>query len=255
MEKVELEAKLRKKVGTASSRCLRRQGRVPAVVYGRDIKPTNVEVDLKKFIMITSGEAGYNIIIDLKISEDSKSKKEQVLTQDVQRDPLTGQVIHIDFHKIIMTEEIKTKVPVELRGESIGVKEDEGILIHSLREIEIKCLPAEIPEKFELDVSELKIGDTLHVSDIKAGKGIEILTPGTEMVVNIAPPTKEEEIAPPPELVPAAEVPAEKGAPPPEVPPEEKAKEKAKPEAKAPAPKEEAKAPAKEGKPGKEEKK
>ena len=249
MEKVELEAKLRKKIGTSPSKAIRRTGMVPAVVYGREIKPMNVEIDVKKFIKTISGEAGHNVIIELKISDDGKAKKEQVLTKNIQKNPLNGKIIHIDFHKIILTEAIKAKVPVDLIGVPVGVKEDGGILIHGLREIELKCLPTEIPEKYELDVSSLKINDTLHVSDLKAAKGVEFLTPETDMLAKVAPPTKEEELAPAPEVV-AAEIPSEKGVPVAEEgapPPEGKEAEKgAKPEKEA--------KPAKEGAPAKGEK-
>ena len=134
-----------------------------------------------------------------------------------------------------MEEEIKTKVPIELIGEAVGVKEHEGIMVHGLREVEVKCLPGEIPGKFEVDVSSMKINDALHISDLKAPKGVEILSSLEETVVYISPPTKEEELAPV-EEVPAAEVPSEMGAAPEEVPAaSEKAAEKKAVEKKAEA--------------------
>ena len=262
MEKVELEAKLRGKTGRASSRVFRREGKIPAVVYGKEIKSFSVLIDLKMFSKTISGDAGFNVLIDLKMSDHGKAKSQLVLTQEIQRNPLTGEIIHVDFHKIILTEKIKANVPVELIGGTpIGVKEDGGILIHGLREVEVKCLPTEIPEKFELNVSEFKIGDTYHVSDLTVDKEVEVLTLSTEMLANVAPPAKEEELAPAPELA-AAEVPSEKGAVPEgaeAIPEEEKAgaeaKGKAEAKAEGKAPKEEGKAPAKEAKPAKEQKK
>ena len=143
----------------------------------------SVEVDYKKFIKIISSKAGRNVIINMKIASDGKAQNIPVITHEVQKNPINDSIIHVDFYKVKMEEEIKTKVPVVLTGEAIGVKLDGGILVHGLREIEIKCLPTNIPEKFKVDVSALKIGNSLHVSDIKAESGVTIVTPQTEILV------------------------------------------------------------------------
>ncbi len=243
MEKAELEAKLRQGSKKSDRTLLKTTGQVPAIVYGKGIENSKISIDLKKLRKIIGGEAGRNVIISLKISDEGKSKAIPVLTHNIQRYALTGEIIHVDFLRIDMEKEVKTKVHIELVGEPIGVREHDGILIHGFREVEVKCLPADIPDKFEIDVSSLKIGDTFHVSDLKAKKGVEILSSMEETIVYISPPAKEEEIAPPPEVV-AAEVPSEMGAPPEGVPPpEEKKAEEEK------APKEEKKAPKEEKKP------
>ena len=241
MKKAELEAKIRSKLGK-SVKSLRTKGILPAVVYGAGIESQALEVDKVHFEKLVSGEHGTNVIITLKIMGDKKAKSLPVITHDIQKDPLTDSIIHVDFFRIKLDEKIKAKIPVELIGEPIGVKEDGGILISGLKEVEVKCLPTEIPDKFEFDVSKFRIGDALHVSDIKAVKGIEVLTVETEMLANVAPPTKIEEVVAPPPLpegaVPPEEIPVEEGAPPAPAapPPEEKGKaEKAKGE-KAPAP-------------------
>jgi len=159
---------------------------------------------------------------------------------------LTDEILHVDFRHILMDEAIKTKVPIELMGIPIGVKDDGGVLIHGLREVEVKCLPTDIPDKFEIDVSALKIGDSLKVSDLAQVAKVEILTNLSEMIANCSPPTKEEVVAAPvptPEEVAAAEAaPAlaeekveEKsapGAPPPKEKPAKEAAPAAKPEKK-----------------------
>jgi large subunit ribosomal protein L25 len=99
---------------------------------------------------------------------------------------------------IVMDEAIKARIPVELVGLPFGVKEEGGVLVHGLREIEVKCLPGDIPDKFEIDVSALKINESLHVSDLEVSKKVEILALQTEMIATVSPPTKEEEVAPPP---------------------------------------------------------
>jgi large subunit ribosomal protein L25 len=230
MAKVEVKASKREEMGKKTKK-LRTQGLVPAVVYGRKIKSTPVSVDLKEFNKkVLQSEAGLNLIFTLKLSEDGKGKSVPVITYNIQRDPLTDEIIHLDFMNVIMDEAIKTKVPVELIGEPTGIKESEGVLVHGLREVEVKCLPGDIPDKFEVDVSALEINHSLHVSDLKVSKKVEILAPPEEMIAVVSPSTKEEEVVPPPptpeELAAAEAAPAlaeeevKEKAPPGAAPPE-----------------------------------
>jgi large subunit ribosomal protein L25 len=207
MATIELEARkrseLRKKI-----KGLRKLNLIPAIVYGRKIDSFPIAVDRKAFIkQVLESEAGMNALISLKLS-DEKGKGTVVLTHEVQRNPLNDEILHIDFRHIVMDEAIKTKVPVELIGVPLGVKDDGGVLVHGLREVEVKCLPSDIPDKFEIDVSALKIGDSLRVSDLTNIAKVEILANLSEMIANCSPPTKEEEVAAPvptPEEVAAAE--------------------------------------------------
>jgi large subunit ribosomal protein L25 len=236
MEKIELEAKKRIEFGKKLGK-LRDQGLIPAIVYGKKIQALSIAVDKKSFVKnILLSEAGMNAIVTLKIA-DEKGKGLAVLTHEVQRDPLTDDILHVDFRHILMDEAIKTRVPVELTGLPIGVKDDGGVLVHGLREVEVKCLPTDIPDKFVIDVSALKINDSLHVSDLTKVSKVEILTNPSEMVANCSPPTKEEVVAAP---VPTPEEVAAAAAAAPELA-EEEIKEKSAPG--APPPKE---------KPGKE---
>ncbi|MDD4179719.1 MAG: 50S ribosomal protein L25 [Candidatus Margulisbacteria bacterium] len=206
MEKIELEAKTRETAGKGL-KVMRKQGLIPAVVYGKKMKAISLSIEEKRFVKtILRSEAGMNAIVTLKIAGE-KGKAIPVLTQEVQRDPLTDQILHVDFRHISMDEAIKTKVHIELVGTPIGVKESGGVLVHGLREIEVECLPTNIPDKFEIDVSGLAINDSLHVSDLKTTAKVKILAIPTEMIANCSPPTKEEEVAAPvptPEEVAAA---------------------------------------------------
>lgn len=196
--KVELKANKREELGKKAKN-VRKQGLIPAVVYGRKFKAMSISVDNKEFIRkVLKSEAGHNLIFTLKISEDGTKKDVPVITHSVQQDSMTDDIIHLDFMHIVMDEAIKTEVPIELLGVPIGVKEDGGVLVHGLRDIEVKCLPGDIPDKYELDVTALKINDSLHVSDIKVSDKIEILTSEGEMLASVSPPTKEEEEVPPP---------------------------------------------------------
>lgn len=207
-KKVELSVTERAEIGKGLAK-IRTQGFIPAVVYGKGAKTLSLSVSGKEFHKVISGAAGANVIINLKI-EDGKTLP--VLTHEIQRNPINDEILHIDFHHINMDEKIKAKVHVVLTGEAVGVKEDAGILVHSLREVEVKCLPGDIPDKIELDIKNLRINDAIRVSDVPPSKGVEFLTDGQEVIVTVAPPTKEEEVAP----VVAPEAAAVEGAPVPE---------------------------------------
>ena len=197
MQKVELDATLRDRTGTTKSRNDRLDGQIPAIVYGKKSDSISIVIDGKTFMKVIGSKAGKNVIITLKIASKDKTQDIPVLTHDVQVNPINDKIIHVDFYKIKMEEEIKTKIHVVLTGEPIGVKMDGGILIHKLREIEIRCLPIDIPDKYVVDVSAMKIGNNIHVSDLKVEKGVTVLTPATEAIVSIAAPSKEEvEVAP-----------------------------------------------------------
>jgi len=205
--KVELKADKREELGKKAKK-VRKAGLIPAVVYGRKFQSTPISINMKDFVKkVLQSDAGENLLFSIKITEDGKGKSVPVITHHVERDPLTDDIIHLDLMHVVMDEAIRTTVPVELVGVPIGVKEDGGVLVHGPREIEVKCLPGDIPDKFVLDVAALKINDSLHVSDIKISNKVEILIDKSEMLANVSPPTKEEEVAAPvltPEEVAAA---------------------------------------------------
>jgi len=206
MSKVEIKVESREEVGK-KNRILRRQGLVPAIIYGRKFKPTAISLDMKEFIKkVERSESGHNLIFTLKLGKESVP----VITQDIHRDSISDEIMHLDFMHINMDEKIKAHIPVELVGIPIGVKDGGGILVHGLHEVEVECLPGDIPRKFEVDVTALEIGNTLLVSDLKKSDKVKILSGLTEMITTISAPTKEE-VAPAAVPVPGVEgaVPAE----------------------------------------------
>ena len=187
MEKISLEAKAREKTGKGSSGRLRKTGYIPAIFYGGGEKPQSLIVNTKDLERALATDAGDNVIISLKVADGTKT----VIVKDLQTDPVRGDFLHVDFCQISLQEKLKAAVPILVRGEAPGVKEG-GILQHRLREIEIECLPTEIPESIPIDVSGLGIGDSLHVKDLGVKGDIKILVGGEETIVSIVPPTVEE---------------------------------------------------------------
>jgi len=185
VKQIELEVAER----TGKPNALRAKGLIPAIVYGKGMESIPVEVIESSFRKILAGHAGSNAILNLKLGSKSNLP---VITHDIQRDPISDKLLHIDFYRIKMDEVIKTHVPIVVTGIATGVKDDGGILVTMMTEIEVKCLPGSIPEKIEVDVTALKINDTIHVSDLKAITGIEFVTMPKEMIVTVAPPAKEE---------------------------------------------------------------
>ncbi len=223
MANIEVEAKQREEIGKGLKK-IRKSGLIPAVVYGKKLKPISISIDRKNFVKTILGSAsGMNAIINLKLED--KGKTLSVLTHEVQRNNLTDDILHVDFRQIAMDETLKTKVPVELTGIPVGVKESGGVLVHGLREVEVECLPGNIPDKFVVDVTPLKINDSFHVSDLPKIAKVKVLTHATDMIATCSPPTKEEVAAAP---VPTpGEVPSEVKTD--EAVAEEKVKEKAAP--------------------------
>lgn len=197
MERSILDVEKREKVGKGGARSLRREGGIPAVLYkgGASVPVKLSAKELSHFISKTAGE---QVIVDLKFTDGTK----QAIVKDYQVDPMTGSLIHVDFQEISATEEIKVTVHVSIKGEAIGVKRDKGILQYGLRDIEIECLPDKIPGHFDVDVTGLGIGQSIHVRDLKIGEGIRVLTEPDEVLASVV--GVKEEVAAVPEA--AAEV-------------------------------------------------
>jgi large subunit ribosomal protein L25 len=209
VKEISLEAKTRKGVGTSLAKRLRKKGIIPAVVYGAGEATIPLEVDSKSFLSILRSGMGENVIINLNIDQD-KEKTKKVLIREIQHDPIWGDILHVDFQHISMEKKIIVRVPVHLVGSAIGVSEG-GIVQHAMRELEVECLPLEIPEKIEVDVSHLKIGDAVHVREVKLEKGT-ILSDVDSSIVSVVPPTvfKEAEVKVAEEVVAEPELVGEK---------------------------------------------
>ena len=191
MERVSITAEKREEQGKGVARSLRRAGMVPAVVY-REGKAQMIKLSKKDLTRLINSVAGEQVMVDLQFAD---GEKKLALLKDYQKDPIRGELLHSDFFEVSLTEEVRITIHVATVGEPIGVKRDAGILQHTLRDIEIECLPDRIPGKIEVDISKLEIGQSVHVSDLKFEEGIKVLTdPGDVIVTVIAPVV--EEVAP-----------------------------------------------------------
>ena len=195
MAQLTLEVKVRSEIGGGRPRMLRREGLLPGVFYSRGEEPIPLTLNMA-YIKKATGRLRENQIVSLEIDRDGKKIKKPAIVKEIQVDYLALEVLHIDFQQIALDEKLTAMVPLISIGESIGVTRDGGILEHILREVEIECLPADLPESIEVDVSELTVGATIHVSDITATEGVEILTEPTLSIFALAAPIAEEEAAP-----------------------------------------------------------
>jgi large subunit ribosomal protein L25 len=166
---------------------LRVEGRIPAVLYGPSIDSTPISVDEKEFKAAISTEHGENALIKLKIGS---KKAVTTLVKEIQVHPVTYKIIHVDLCQIDLTHEIEVEVPLEVEGDAVGVKTEGGVLEHIIRNLKVKCMPTEIPDKFVVDVAELNIGDGIKVKDIPVVKGVEILDDPEAVAVNVVAPTE-----------------------------------------------------------------
>jgi len=191
-ERPQLNAQARPQTGTRAARRMRKQGLMPAVLYGKSIEPTAITVSRRDVIRLLHARAGEHGLLTLNVeAAGEKALEKPVLIKHVEHDPVSGEVRHIDFQAIVLTEEIRVKVPLLLKGDPVGVKQDGGILEHFLREIEVACLPTAIPAQVEHDISAMKIGDTLHVRDLAAPAGAKILEDAEGVIASVQAPREE----------------------------------------------------------------
>lgn len=191
---LDLTAQPRTSEGTAAVKRLRKAGSIPAVVYGRKTDVTNVQVHGKTFTKLLEASASDNILVSLKFDNGSE---QLALVQEVQHDHLRGGILHVDFHAIAMDEEIHAAVPVELVGEAIGLKL--GGLVEAIHHtLEVRCLPKDLPEHITIDVTNLKVGEGIHVRDISLPEGVTTKLGGDVVIVMCEEPKVEVEAAPAP---------------------------------------------------------
>jgi len=200
-----VEAQPRPERGKNEARRERRNGRVPAVLYGAKKATLALSVDPKQIARILTSESGHNTIFDLQAGNE----RTKAMIVDWQYEPVKGALLHIDLKRIAMDERLKVSVPILLKGEAAGVKQQGGILEQILREVEVECLPADIPSHIDADVSELVFGKLLRVSDLAHINRVKFLTDANQTVAHII--SVKEEVAPTPEAAAAeaAAAPAE----------------------------------------------
>ncbi|MBD3620519.1 MAG: 50S ribosomal protein L25/general stress protein Ctc [Gammaproteobacteria bacterium] len=168
-----LNAEKRDEQGKGASRRLRRAGMVPAIIYGAGKEPATISLNHNEVIRQLENEAFYSHILTLKIG----GTEEQAILRDMQRHPSKPYVTHMDFQRVSATDKIRVLVPVHFINEDtcVGVKQGGGVLNHLMTEVEVQCLPKDLPEFIEVDVAGLNVGDTIHLSNLKLGKGVEIV--------------------------------------------------------------------------------
>ncbi len=194
MKETVVEVKSRERRGKNASRRLRHEGLIPAIVYGAKNDPVPVVVDPRELLEIMHSESGANTIFQVNLA--GTERRPHVMIKEYQVDPVKGRLIHADLVRIQMDEVIEVEIPVQVNGEAAGVKLDGGILEHVTREVRVSCLPGDIPEHITIDVSPLKIGDHLRVSDIPRSDRYRILDDPEQILVVVSPPAKEETAAP-----------------------------------------------------------
>ncbi len=192
MKQIAIEARPRLAQKKNAVGRLRRQKVVPAVLYGGGEAAQNLEVDQKQLLQVLHGQSEINALIKLSVMDDQQPRQETVMIKEIQRHPVSDLVLHVDFVKIDLNQELEIRIPVIVTGAAPGVKEG-GLLELVHREVEVRCLPTLIPENITLDVSQLNIGDAICVSDLPLQAGVKILVDSHEPIVHVVAPKLEEE--------------------------------------------------------------
>lgn len=192
MSDLVVEVEERSSLGKNESRRLRRSGLIPGVLYGSGKRNFPVTVDPRRLDQILNSEAGENTLLDLRLKGQDTQRKAMI--REVQIDPVSGQVVHADFIRIEMDQKLQIHVPVRTMGVAPGVREDGGILEIVQRNLEVECLPADIPEHVEVDISALNIGDQVRLSELDVGDRIQLLQGPDTVVVTLVAPKAEEEV-------------------------------------------------------------
>lgn len=195
---IKLKARNRSETGKGAAKKMRASGEVPAVMYGHGIEPRPLAVKKDELQDVIHGEAGLNVLIDLQVVEGKEKDSHLVMIKELQKHPLKERLLHVDFLKVARDEMVTMKVPISISGEesSVGLRAG-GTLQHNLWEVEVECLPTEVPDHLFADISDVAIGDHLSVGDLKPVPGITIITEDEDVVLTILAPrlAVEEEVA------------------------------------------------------------
>jgi large subunit ribosomal protein L25 len=222
MTKLQLKAEKRKVVGR-KVKTLRAKGMLPGNIYGKDVESVSIQINSKEF-RDTFKKAGETSIVEISLGTETRP----VLISEVQVHPATDEVLHVDFRQVNLKEKVTAQIPVEISGESPVEKSGLGTVVLLTRELEVEALPADLPEKFDVDASKLtEVDQAVKVSDLKVSGDVEIKADPEQIVVKVEPPQKEEEVVAPPapegeEAVKEGEEKVEEGTQPAEAPVENK---------------------------------
>lgn len=194
MERIKIKANSREKTRKSERKKLRREGNVPAVVYGRELESKSLTVSVKDLNRVLGTSAGENVLLALDIEEEKG--EHPVMFKEIQRDPIKDHFLHVDFYAIDLKEKIEVSVPLNIIGEPKGVEEG-GVPQYQMREIELSCLPTNIPHSIEVDVSEVDLNESLNAGELPLPEGAELVTDSEETVMSVV--VVEEEPAAPAE--------------------------------------------------------
>jgi len=192
-KQVKLKAEPRSSAGRSAVRKLRARGFIPAVIYGGKVKSQSLQVAARDINAMMSHASGENFLVELEIAGEKSNRA--ALVQEVQHSPVGGEIVHVDFHAISMDQTIQAEVPLEATGTAVGVKTFGGLLEQSLRALAIECLPRDLPDRISVDVSQLNIGDAIHVRDIQLPSGVTAKVPADLTAFSVVAPVVEEEPA------------------------------------------------------------
>ncbi len=211
MERPVLTAEIREGLGKEKAKKLRSKGLIPAIFYGPKSQSIPLVVPSKELAKALQTEAGENVLIDLDIRKGDQSDRKVVMLKDIQIDPLQRMTLHTDFYEVTMDQMVTVEVPVHLVGKPEGTKMG-GILEQVRRMIQVQCLPSDIPKSIDVDVSPLKIGDSIHVQEIQVEK-VKVISETNFTIATVVPPVVEEKVAEAvaPEVAEGAEVKEEEG--------------------------------------------
>jgi large subunit ribosomal protein L25 len=190
-KQVKLKVQSRSGVGRSAVKKIKAQGLVPATLYGAKTQPQNLQVSAREISQLLAHAVGENILVDLAIEDNGSVTSRAALIKDVQHQAIGGAVLHVDFNEVDMNKAIRATIPVEPVGEAIGLKAG-GILEQSLRALHLECLPKDLPETITVDVSNLKVGDAIHVKDLQLPAGVVALDEAELTVLHVAEPTVQE---------------------------------------------------------------
>jgi large subunit ribosomal protein L25 len=184
-----LKVATRAQTGRSSSRRLRKANRIPAILYGKHSDPEKLSIEVPEFTKLLKSVAGRSLLIELK--REDKAEKALSFLQEIQRDPITDRYLHVDLHEVKPDEKFEIRVPVRVVGESFGVKNQSGVLEIASHMLRIRCLPGDLPEAIEIDVTSLNVGQTIKVGELKAVEGVTFMDDKGQPVVACVEPVAE----------------------------------------------------------------
>jgi large subunit ribosomal protein L25 len=196
-QQAKLTAQRRTQVGRNAIKKIKAAGMVPGVIYGSAQEPVNLQINGRELLNVLSHASGENILVELEILDGGEKQNALAMIQEIQHHPLQREILHVDFHAVSANETVSAEVPIDTVGEAVGVKVHGGLLEHILRYLEVECLPGDLPQVIEVDVSNLEVGQSLHVRELILPPGVEAITDPEQTVVAVVESRVEEEVVEP----------------------------------------------------------